>query len=69
MHPPALGLPSPGDRIVEMIRAKDDAMIQEDFHRYDEAKWCWTSYWDGDSLGYRVYIYIYIYRSIYKSHW
>lgn len=25
-----------GDRIVEMIRAKDDAMIQEDFHRYDE---------------------------------
>lgn len=25
-----------GDRIVELIRAKDEAMIQEDFHRYDE---------------------------------
>jgi hypothetical protein len=28
---------TPGDRIVELIRAKDEAMIQEDFHRYDEA--------------------------------
>eukprot|EP00435_Cladocopium_sp_Y103_P027546 s95_g6.t2 len=25
-----------GDRIAEMVRAKDEAMVQEDFHRYDE---------------------------------
>lgn len=25
-----------GDRIAELVRAKDEALIHEDFHRYDE---------------------------------